>query len=127
MQMSKDGFYQSLYNYALKRFSVLFLGHETTVIYHTFQFSQFSHSVMSDSLQTHGLQYARLPCPSPTLGGYSDSHPWSQRCHPTISSSVVPFSFHLQSFPASGLFKGVGSSRQVAKVLEFYLQHQSFQ
>ena len=57
---------------------------------------------MSESLQLHGLQHTRLPCPSPTPGAYSNSHPSSQWCHPTISSSVVPFSSHLQSFPASG-------------------------
>ena len=51
----------------------------------------------------------------------------SQWCHPTISSSVAPFSSHLQSFPAQGLFKWVSSSHQVAKVLEFQLQHQPFQ
>ena len=65
---------------------------------------QFSHSVVSDSLQPHGLQHARPPCPSPTPGVYSDSCPWSRWCHPTISSSVVPFSSCLQSFPASGSF-----------------------
>ena len=54
---------------------------------------QFSCSVMSNSLQPQGLQHARLPCPSPTLGAYSNSRPLSQWCHPTISSSVVPFSF----------------------------------
>ena len=53
---------------------------------------------------THGLQHARLPCPSPTPGVYSNSCPLSQWCHPTISSSVVPFSSCLQSFPASGSF-----------------------
>ena len=65
---------------------------------------QFSHSVMSNSLQPHGLQHTRLPCPSPTPGACSNSCPSSQWCHPTISSSVVPFSSHLQSFPASGFF-----------------------
>ena len=65
---------------------------------------QFSHSVMSDSLQPHGPQHSRLPCPSPTPGAYSNSRPSSRWCHPTISSSVIPFSFHLQSFPASGYF-----------------------
>ena len=58
---------------------------------------------MSDSLWPHGLQHARPPCPSPTLGVYSNSCPLSPWCHPTISSSVVPFSC-LQSFPASGSF-----------------------
>ena len=65
---------------------------------------QFSHSVMSDYLWPHGLQHTRLPCPSPTPGVFSNSCPSSQWCHPTISSSVVPFSSHLQSFPASGSF-----------------------
>ena len=63
----------------------------------------FSCSVVSNSLWPHGLQHTRLPCPSPTLGAYSNSCPLSQWCHPTISSSVVPFSW-LQSFPASGSF-----------------------
>ena len=65
---------------------------------------QFSRSVVSDSLQPHGLQHARPPCPSPTHGACSDSCPSSQWYHPTISSSVVPFSSCLQSFPASGSF-----------------------
>ena len=59
---------------------------------------------MSDSLQPHGLQHTRLPCPSPTPRAYSNSCPLSQWCHPTVSFSVVPFSSHLQSFPASGSF-----------------------
>ena len=84
---------------------------------------QSSCSVMSDSLWPHGLQHVRLPCPTPTPGAYS----MSQCCHPTISSSVVLFSSCLQSFLASGLFQWVSSSHQVAKVLEFQLQHQSFQ
>ena len=72
--------------------------------YMHFQSVQFSCSVMSNSLQPHGLQHARLPCPSPTPRAYSNSGPLSQWCHPTISSSVVPFS-RLQSFPASGYFQ----------------------
>ena len=59
---------------------------------------------MSDSLQSHGQQYPRLPCPSPTPRVYSNSCPLSQWCHPTISSSVITFSSHFQSFPASGYF-----------------------
>ena len=59
---------------------------------------------MSDSLWPYGLQYAGLPCPSPTPAAYSSSCPSSWWCHPTISSSVIPFSSHLQSFPASGCF-----------------------
>ena len=58
---------------------------------------------MSDSLQPHGLKHTRLPCPSPTPRVYSNSCPLSWWCHPTISSSVIPFSC-LQSFPASGSF-----------------------
>ena len=65
---------------------------------------QFSHSVVSNYLQFHRLQHARPPCPSPTPGVYSDSCPLSQWYHPTISSSVIPFSW-LQSFPASGSFQ----------------------
>ena len=65
---------------------------------------QFSHSVMSNSLWPHGLRYTRLPCPSLTPRPYSNSCPWSRWCHPTISSSVVPFSSRLQSFPASESF-----------------------
>ena len=66
---------------------------------------QFSCSVMSDSSQPHGLQHARLPCPSPPPGVYSNSCQLSQWCHPIISSSVGPFASHLQSFPASGSFQ----------------------
>ena len=66
---------------------------------------QFSLSVVSDSLQPYGLQHTRPPCPSPTPRACSSSCPLSQWCHPTISSSVVPFSSHLQSFPASGSFQ----------------------
>ena len=77
---------------------------------------QFSRSVMSDSLRPRGLQHARPPCPTPTPRVYSNSCPLSQWCHPIISSSVVPFSSCLQSFPASGsflmsrLFASVGQS-----------------
>ena len=65
---------------------------------------QFSCSVVSDSMQPPALQHARLPCPSPTPGVCSNSCPSSQWCHPTISSSVIPFSSCPQSFPASGSF-----------------------
>ena len=67
----------------------------------------FSYSIMSDSLWPHGLQHARLPCPSPSSGAWSNwsnSCPLSWWCHPTISSSVIPFSSHRQPFPASGSF-----------------------
>ena len=65
---------------------------------------QFSHSVVSDSLQPHESQHARPPCPSPTLGVHSNSHPSSRWCHPAISSFVVPFSSCPQSLPASESF-----------------------
>ena len=66
---------------------------------------QFSCSVLSHSLLPHGFQHARSPCPSPTPGVYSDSCPLNPWCHPTILSSVSPFSSCLQSFPASGSFQ----------------------
>ena len=69
-----------------------------------FKIFQFSRSVVSDALRPHGLQHARPPCPSPTPGAYSNSCPLSRLCHPTISTSVVPFSC-LQSFLASGSFQ----------------------
>ena len=70
-----------------------------------FRFNSLSCSVMSDSLQPHGVQYTRPPCPSPTPRVYPDSCPLSWWCYPTISSSVLPFFSHLQSFPASGSFQ----------------------
>ena len=94
-----------------------------------YQFSsvQSSHSVMSNSLWPHGLQHTRPPCPSPTPRVYPNSCPLSRWCHPTISSSVIPFSSCLQYFQHQGLFKWVSSLYQMDKVLEFQLQHQSFQ
>ena len=89
---------------------------------------QFSCSVVSNSWQPHGLQHARLPCPSPTLRACSDSCPLSQWCHPTISYSVASFSC-LQSFPASGSFlrsqffsSGGQSIRASASVLPMNMQ-----
>ena len=82
--------------------------HLQNVKLHTqIQFSsvQFSCSVVSDSLRSHGLQHARPPCPSPAPRVYSNSSPLSRWCHPTIWSSVVPFSFLLQFSPASGSFQ----------------------
>ena len=91
------------------------------------QFNSVSQSCLT-FLQPHGLQHARLCCPSPTPGACSNSCPLSQWCHSTISSSVIPFSSCLWSFPASGSFPVARlSSHQVAKVLELQLQHQSFQ
>ena len=71
----------------------------------TFSSVQVSRSVVSDSLQPHEPQHAMPPCPSPTPGVYPNPCPPSWWCHPTISSSVVPFSSCLQSFPASGSFQ----------------------
>ena len=86
----------------------------------------FSSSVMSDSLRPHGLQHARLLCPSPSPRVCSNSCPLSWWCHPTILSFVISFSC-LQSFPAAWSFLWVGSVHQVAKVLELQLQYQAFQ
>ena len=66
---------------------------------------QFSHSVMSNPLRLQGLQHASVPSPSPTPRACSDTYPWSQWCHPAISSSVIPFSSCLQSCPATGSFR----------------------
>ena len=70
-----------------------------------FENFQFSRSGVSNSLQPHGLQHSRHPSVSPTPRVYSNSCPLSQWCHPTVSSSVIPFSFHVQSFPTSGSFQ----------------------
>ena len=89
--------------------------------------SLFSRSVVFNSLWPHGLQHARPPCPSPTPGVYSNSCLFSQCYHPTISSSVIPFSSCLWSCPESGFFQMSQFFFQVDKMLEFQLQHQSFQ
>ena len=91
----------------------------------------FSLSVVSNSLQPHGLQHAKLPCPSPSPGVCSNSGPLSWWCHPTISSSVVPFSSCLKSVPASGSFtvswlfisggQSIGASAS-ASILPMYIQ-----
>ena len=72
-----------------------------------FEFLALTHSLYVTSVQSlsHVQLFARLPCPSPAPGVCSNSHPLSQWCHPTMSSSAIPFSSHLQSFPASGSFK----------------------
>ena len=82
---------------------------------------------MSNSLRPHEPQHTRPPCPSPTPGAYPNSCPSSWWCHPTISSSVIPFSSCPQSLPASESFPMSNSLHEVAKALEFQLQHQSFQ
>ena len=85
----------------------------------------FSHSVMSNSVPPQGLQQARLPCSSPTPGTYSNSCPLSWWCHPTISSSAIPLSSCLQSFPASGSFLKSQSFISGGQSLE--LLNQTFQ
>ena len=77
---------------------------DCALIFNCFLSVQFSRSVVSDSLSPHGLQHARPRCPSPIPRACSNSCPSSRWCHPTISSSVVPFSSCLQSFPAWGSF-----------------------
>ena len=77
----------------------------SNLIFFRFSSVQFSHSVMSDSLQPHELLHARPPCPSPTPRVHSTSCPSSRWCHPAISFSVVPFSSYPQSFPVPGSFQ----------------------
>ena len=91
----------------LQRLHWLNIGTQSTLPKHkcsAFSSVQFNHSVVYDSLRPHGLQHTRPPCPSPTPRVYTNSCPLSQWCHPTISSSVIPFFSCLQSFPASGSF-----------------------
>ena len=81
----------------------------------TFISAQFSSVAQScPILRSHGLEHTRLPYPSPTPGGYSNSCPSSRWCHPAISPSVIPFSSYLQSFPASGFFISGGQSIRVS-------------
>ena len=87
---------------------------------------QFSYSVVSDSLWPHGLQHARPPCPSPTVGVYSNSCPFCDAIQPSHPlSSPSPPTFNLSQH--QGLSQWVSTSHQVAKELEFQLQHESFQ
>ena len=88
---------------------------------------QFSRSVVSNSLWHHEPQHVRPPCPSPTAGVHPNPCPLCQWCHPTISSSASPSPPALNLSQYQGLFKWVSSLHQVAKVLEFQLQHQSLQ
>ena len=76
---------------------------------------------------THGLQRARLPCPSPTPGAWSNLYPSNQWCHPTLSSSVVPFSSCLQSFPASGSLQMSQFFSSGGQSISQWRQHQCFQ
>ena len=88
---------------------------------------QFSCSVMSDSLQPHGLPHTRLPCPSPTSRAHSNSCPSSLWCHAKPSHPLSPYPPAFSLAQHQGLFQWVSSSHQGAKVLELQLQHQSFQ
>ena len=95
-----------LFRLLLERQTFCYLGRKPTSPILLKPFSvQFGRSVVSDSLQPHGLQHARPPCPSQTPRVYIKSCPLSQWCHPTISSSVIPFSSCPQSFPALGSFQ----------------------
>ena len=87
-----------------KKKKKLYLFKVYDVIFSYKLFLLFTCSVVSDSLQPHGLQHSRFPCSSPSPRVCSNSCPFSRWCHPTITSSVVPFYSHLQSFPASGSF-----------------------
>ena len=107
-------------------FELLFIYYYFLVnVIEVFSSVQFSRSVMSDSLRPHESQHARPPCPLPTPGVYLNSHPSSQWCHPTISSSVVPFSscpqvlLASESFPMSQLFAWGGQSTGVSALASF--------
>ena len=113
-----------LHWFPLYRSLCLYLGKKQTAY---FMLLLLSCSVVSDSLQPNGLQHTRPPCPSPTPQVYPKPCPLSQWCHPTISSSVVPFSSWPQSFPASGSFQMSQLFTSGGKVLVFQLQDQSFQ
>ena len=95
------------HNYIKQLVLINLLASLTPSKYLDFRFSsvQVNCSVTSDALRLHELQRSRIPWPSPTPGVYSNSCPLSRWCHPVIPSPVVPFSSHLQSFPASGSFQ----------------------
>ena len=104
---------------SLKTSGYSLLSHSHPSLEDNFSLVQFSCSVVSDYLRPHELQHARPPCPSPTPGLYSHSCPLSPWCHPTISSSVVPFSSCPQSLPASGSFQMSQLFASGGQVLEF--------
>ena len=126
---AKDG--EALYSQQNKTGSWLGWDHELLIakfrlkLKRDFGSDQISHSVVSDSLRPHELQHTRPPCPSPTSGVDSKSHPSSQWCHPAISSSVIPFSSCPQSlpasesFPLSQLFASGGQSTGVSALASF--------
>ena len=94
----------SIFIYSTQIYRAPPMGHHCLGFQWKWKFSQFSRSVVSNSLRPHESQHARPPCPSPTPGIHPNPCPLSRWCHPAISSSVVPFSSCLQSFPASGSF-----------------------
>ena len=125
---------QSIISNVLSIFTGLFVFLQCVCVYmtrtlNTVQFIsvQSSHSVVSDCLWPHELQHTRPPCSSSTLGVYSNSCLMSRWWHLIISPSVVPFPPAFNLSQHQGLFQWVNFSHQVAKVLEFQLQHQSFQ
>ena len=118
--------FEFMINLCMQNF-IPFLFHTCSIS--RFSSVQFTRSVVSNSLQSHGLQHARPACPSPTPRVYSNLCPLSPWCHPTISSSVIFFSSHLQSFPASGSFpmsllfsSGGQSIRTSASILPMNIQ-----
>ena len=99
-----------MYFWKMDVFDCIIIGYKHKVLLYsncslTFSSVQFSRSVVSDSLRPHELQHARPPCPSPTPGVHPNPCPSGRWCHPTLSSSVVPFSSCPQSFPASESFQ----------------------
>ena len=98
-----------------------------TTLLISYQSVQFSRSVVSDSLWPHESQHTRPPCPSPTPGVHPNSCASSRWCHPAVSSFVIPFSSCPNPSQQQNLFQWINSSHEVAKVLEFHPQHQSFQ
>ena len=103
LEQVATSYLRGLYRPGMEFMSLALAGRFLTTVPSGIQFSLVTQSCLT--LWTHGLSQARIPCPSPTPGACSNSCPSSQWCHPTISSSVVPFSSHLQSFPASGSFQ----------------------
>ena len=118
-KMFTHRYYFNLGNFFLSHYVIIWVILLKTV--------RFSRSVMSDSLRPHESQHTMPPCPSPTPGVHSNSCPLSWWCHPAISFSVIPYPPALNPSQHQGLFQWVTSSHEVAKVLEFHLQHQSFQ
>ena len=115
--------YLCLYHLDLCLLLALFLWRNLIEACLSFSSVQFTLSVMSSSLWPHGLQHTRLPCPSPTPRACSDSCPLSWWCHPAISSSVIPFSSCLQSFPASESFPMSHFFASGGQSLALQLQH----